>query len=92
MGHFAGLNIRIFEIKGSEDSRHARSQNLMWDMCKVMAQGHVEQWIGAVARAESTRLGLIISSMRFRGTGLDLEESLMSPGTFMGVKIHPDPN
>jgi hypothetical protein len=43
-------------------------------MRKVMARGHVEQWIGFVIRAESSRLGLIRRSAWFLGTDLDLEE------------------
>jgi hypothetical protein len=34
---FAGSNIEIFEIKGSEDSRNARSLNFIWNMRKVVA-------------------------------------------------------
>jgi hypothetical protein len=37
MGHFVGMSIRIFEIKGSENSRNAKSQNFIWDKHEVMA-------------------------------------------------------
>jgi hypothetical protein len=39
MGHFAGSSIGIFEIKGSENSRNAKSQNFIWDKPEVMARG-----------------------------------------------------
>jgi hypothetical protein len=75
MGHFAGSNIGIFEIKGSEDSRQCEIPKFHMGKHKVMARGHMERWIGVVRKGRKRSFGLIRRSAWFRSTGLDLEES-----------------
>jgi hypothetical protein len=63
---FAISGIRIFEIKGSANSRNEKPQNFIGDKRRVMARGHVERWIRVVPRAESACI-----DCRRRAAGLE---------------------
>jgi hypothetical protein len=57
MGHFAGSNIEIFEIKGGEDSQQVKSLNFMQGMLMVIVQSRgMMDRIGAVKNTGAPEL------------------------------------
>jgi hypothetical protein len=61
-------------------------------MRKVMARGCMDRWIGAVSRAKSARLVSSEDLHGFEVLALTWRSHEMSPGAFMGVRLHLDPN